>query len=291
MQVFVAVAEGGSLHAAADVLATSNAAISRHVAALEDHLGTRLLNRTTRRQSLTSAGQEFLSRAQQILADVAEAEAIAGETAAKPSGILRISAPLSFGNRKLAQWLPGFIDRYPDLRLDIDLADRLVDLATDGIDVAVRIGRQAAATNVVSRRLAAISTEICAAPSYLKRRGWPSSPSDLANHDTLSFTYLATGDSWTLRNAEGQTDVVRIRPRVHASNGDILCELAVQGRGIILQPSFIVENDLAAGRLVRVLDGWKMDSFNLYAVYLSRKFMPAKVRVFIDYLTEAAARG
>jgi DNA-binding transcriptional LysR family regulator len=288
MRVYIAVVETGSFVAAADRLDTSNAAISRHVAALEGHLGARLLNRTTRRLSMTDVGQEFFNRATAIFADVSEAEAIAGENATKPSGQLHISAPLSFGISKLAQWLPRFVTRYPDLKLDIDLSDRLVDLATDGIDVALRIGRHAASTNVISRRLGSIPVELCASPDYLKRLGTPTSPQDLSKHRTMSYSYLSTGDSWTLNNDQGCTETVRVRPSVHANNGDILRELAVQGYGIILQPTFIVEKDIAAGRLKRILVDWRIDDLNLYAIYLSRKFLSAKVRIFIDYLDEVA---
>jgi DNA-binding transcriptional LysR family regulator len=288
MRVYVAVVEAGSFVAAADRLDTSSAAVSRHVAALEGHLGARLLNRTTRRLSMTDVGQEFFNRAAAIFADVSEAEAIAGENATKPSGQLHISAPLSFGISKLAQWLPGFVARYPDLKLDIDLSDRLVDLATDGIDVAIRIGRHAASTNVISRRLGSIPLEICASPDYLKRLGTPTSPQELSKHQTMSYSYLSTGDNWTLNNGQGRTETVRVRPSVHANNGDILRELAIDGNGIILQPSFIVEKDIAAGRLMRILADWRFDDLNLYAIYLSRKFLSAKVRVFIDYLGEIA---
>jgi DNA-binding transcriptional LysR family regulator len=289
MQVYVAVVEAGSFVAAAERLDTSNAAISRHVAALEDHLGARLLNRTMRRLSMTDVGQEFFNRAQAIFADVSEAEAIAGQNSAKPTGQLRISAPLSFGIAKLSQWLPAFVVRYPDLKLDIDLSDRLVDLATDGIDVAVRIGRQAASTNVISRRLGSIALEICASPDYLKRNGTPTSPQELSDHQTTSYSYLATGDTWTLTNKQGRTETIRIRPSIHANNGDILGKLAVQGYGIIMQPSFVVEEDITSGRLVRVLNDWSVEGLNLYAIYLSRKFLPAKVRVFVDYLSEVIA--
>lgn len=291
MQVYVRVVEAGSLVAAAERLDTSNAAVSRHIAALEEHLGARLLNRTTRRLSMTDAGRDFHARAEQILADVAEAAAVTGAKAVNPSGRLRISAPLSFGLSKLGQWLPGFLERYPDLQLDIDLSDRLADLATDGIDVAVRIARTPASTNVVSRRIAPVSMLICAAPGYLAREGRPAEPADLARHCTLSYSYLASGDSWTLVDRNGQQATVRIRPHVYASNGDILRDLAIQGLGIIIQPDFIVEKDIAAGRLEPVLADWTMPGFSLYAVYLSRKFLPAKVRVFIDYLAEAATKA
>lgn len=290
MEMYVTVVEAGSLVAAAERLDTSNAAVSRHLSALEEQLGARLLNRTTRRLSMTDAGLEFQARAQQILADVMEAEAVTGAKALSPRGLLRISAPLSFGISKFGQWLPGFLTRYPELKLDVDLSDRLVDLATDGIDVAVRIARTPASTNVVSRRIGPVAMTICAAPSYLARMGRPREPSELADHQTLSFSYLATGDSWALVHRDGRKASVRIRPHVHASNGDILRDLAVQGLGIILQPDFIVEKDIAAGRLEPILEGWSMPDFSLYAVYLSRKFLPAKVRVFIDYLVEVGGK-
>jgi DNA-binding transcriptional LysR family regulator len=288
MRVFEAVVESGSLVAAADRLDSSTSAISRHLAALEEHLGARLLNRTTRRISLTEAGLEYFSRTQSILSDVAEAEAIAGERSSMPSGVLRVSAPLSFGISKLSDWLVPFIERYPRLQLDIDLNDRVVDLAAEGMDVAVRIGRQPSATNLISRRLASVRMRVCASQDYLDRRGRPEQPEDLARHDTLSYTYLASGERWTLTNNSGKQVTVRIHPRVQASNGDILRNLAVAGGGIIMQPSFIVDADIASGRLQPLLDGWNMEGFHLYAVYLSRKFLSAKVRAFIDHLSHMA---
>lgn len=291
MQVFVAVVESGSLVRASRVLGTSGAAISRQIAALEDHLGARLLNRTTRRLSITQVGEDFLARARTILSDVADAEALASQSAARPAGLLRISAPLSFGISRMSQWLPGFMARYPDLRLNIDLTDRVVDLANDGIDVAVRIARHPATTNVIARRISVLRTIICASPDYLARRGCLQVPEDLSQHDTLSFTYLSTGDDWTLRDTDGHETVVRVRPQIHASNGDILSEMAMQGCGVINQPDFIVERHIASGRLVPILQDWSTEGFNLYALYLSRKFLSAKVRVFIDYLDEMEGRG
>lgn len=291
MQVYVAVVETGSLVGASEVTGTSAAAISRQIAALEQHLGARLLNRTTRRLSMTNVGEEFLARAKTILADVADAEALAGQSAAKPAGLLRISAPLSFGISRLSRWLPAFMAQYPDLNLNVDLTDRVIDLANDGIDVAVRIAHQPASTNVIAKRIASIRTIICASPDYLARRGFPQTPQDLATHDTLSFTYLLTGDDWTLRDTNGHETRVRVRPQVHASNGDMLCEMAVQGCGVINQPDFIVERHIASGKLVPVLQGWSNEGFNLYALYLSRKFLSAKVRVFIDYLDKMEGKG
>jgi len=289
MQMFVATIEGGSFVAAANMLDTSTAAVSRQVAALETHLGARLINRTTRRLSLTEPGQAFFDRAQQILGDIGEAEAIAGQHALQPRGLLRISAPLSFGVRSLGRLLPEFRRRYPDLHLDIDLTDRLTDLVHDGVDVAIRIARSPS-PNLIARRIASVKMVVCASPDYLRRCGVPETPQDLSGHETLSYSYLSSGDNWTFFDKDGAMTTVRVQSVVHATNGDLLRELAIETGGIITQPLFIVGDDLESGRLVPILTDWTMGEFNLYAVYLSRKFLSAKVRVFIDFLAETIGR-
>ncbi len=289
MRAYVAVIRAGSQVGAADLLDSSTAAVSRQIAGLEEHLGVRLLNRTTRRLSMTDAGQDFLARAQQILADVADAEAAAGQGALRPSGLLRISAPTSFGITTLSRWLAPFIRRYPDLRLDIDLTDRVIDLAEEGVDVAVRIARQPATTNVISRRISTVQTVVCAAPAYLDVHGRPQTPADLSRHAILNYSYLSTGDTWTFRRKDHPDGAVRLTPHVHATSGDILCQLALLGLGIINEPSFVVEPHIASGALEPILPDWSMGDFNLYAVYLSRKFLSAKVRLFIDHLAAMAA--
>jgi len=284
MTVYIAVVEHNSLVRAAKALGTSAAAVSRQVAALEDHVGARLLNRTTRRLSLTDVGRDYFGRAKQILSDVAEAEAVAGESAAQPIGLLRISAPLSFGINRLSRWLPDFIAAYPRLRLELDLTDRQVDLANDGIDVAVRIARRPAATNVIARRINSVHRVVCASPAYLSRRGCPQVPGDLVDHDILSYSYLSTGNQWDFRDTGGNESQVRVRASVLASSGDMLCELAARGAGIVNEPDFMVERHIEAGSLTPILTNWTSESFNVYVLYLSRKFLSAKVRVFIDYL-------
>lgn len=289
MRTFVTIVDAGSFTAAAERLNTSSAAISRQVAALEEHFAVRLLHRTTRRLSLSELGQVFYERAQRILGDVAETEAVVGQHTAQPTGVLRISAPLSFGISELAGVLPGFRERYPNLRLDIDLTDRIVDLAHEGIDVALRIVRPLN-QGLIARKIAPIEMLICAAPCYLERRGTPQAPADLEHHEGLSYSYLSCGDNWSFRAASGTEITVRVRPWVHATNGDLLRELATAGCGIIIQPDFIVARDIAAGRLTRLLHDWSMDDFHLYAVYLSRKFLSPKVRLFIDYLAETIGK-
>lgn len=284
MAVFVAVVEHGSLVRAAATLGTSGAAVSRQVAALEDHLGTRLLHRTTRRLSVTDAGQDYFARAKQILSDVSDAETAAGEGSASPVGLLRISAPMSYGINRMSRWMPGFMAAYPGLRLDLDLTDRQVDLASEAIDVAVRIATRPARTNVIARRIAPVHRVICAAPDYLARRGHPQTPADLIAHETLSYSYSVQGDQWTFRNSAGDLTDVRLRPQVLCTSGDMLCELAAQGAGIINEPDFMVARHIESGCLTPILPDWTSETFHIYALYLSRRFLSAKVRVFIDYL-------
>lgn len=286
MRVLVKVVDLGSFARAAEALDTSTAAVSRQVAALEAHLGTRLLNRSTRRLSLTDAGADFCERSRAILVDVAEAEALAGLQSTQPVGLLRVTAPLSFGVRHLSRLLPAFRRRYPQLKLDLDLTDRVVDLVNEGVDVALRIAQQLSG-NLIARRLAPVGMVVCASPAYLKRRGTPRSPAELNRHETLSFSYLWAGDDWSFTDAQGEVTQVRVQPSVHATNGDVLRELAVAGEGIVLQPTFIVGEELARGALVPLLTEWKTFELNLYAVYLSRRNLSLKVRAFVDYLVES----
>lgn len=285
MRVYLAVVEGGSFVHAADRFDTSTASISRQIAALEAHLGARLLQRTTRRLSMSEPGRAFYERAQQILTDIAETESVIGRESTQPTGLLRVSVPLSYGLREFARVLPDFRARYPGLRLDIDLSDRTVDLVNEGIDVAVRIGASPA-PNLIARKIAPVRIVVCAAPSYLARRGFPQLPEDLAGHDTLAYSLLATGDTWIFHDSMGAEHPVRMEPSVHANNGDLLRKLALAGGGIISVPNFIIAEDLVSGALVPLLEGWQRGESHVYAVYLSRKFLSPKVRVFIDYLVE-----
>jgi len=284
MQTFVATIEVGSLVAAADRLGTSSAAVSRQISALEAHLGARLLMRTTRRQALSPMGEEFYNRARLILADMAEAEAVIGAQATKAKGVLRVNAPLSLGITRLSRWLPQFATQNPELRLDIDLTDRLVDLAAEGVDVALRIGRQPGANSVIARKIAPIQMIVCASPAYFDTHGEPETPEDLARHKTLSYSYLASNNSWTLGKAGSGEVTIQIDPLISATNGDILREFAIAGFGVIVQPAFIVDHALAQGLLKPTLTDWTMDGFSLYAVYSSRTFVPLKVRLLIDFL-------
>ncbi|HBK45300.1 MAG TPA: LysR family transcriptional regulator [Xanthomonadaceae bacterium] len=288
MRVFVAVAERNGFSAAADALGLSTAGVTRQVAALERRLGTRLLNRTTRRVSLTSAGATYYQRAVQLLAEFDDIEAAVGAQALQPSGLLRINAPVSFGIARLGPLLAGFRRRHPQVTLDLSLSDRLVDMVEEGFDVAIRITREPSLA-LIARRLATVQVLACAAPEYLAQAGTPKLPADLAGHQCLAYSYWSGGDEWPLRHADGREERVRVGGGLRANNGDVLCAAARAGMGIVLQPDFLVADDLAAGRLVRVLPGYEVPPIGIFAVYTSRSHLAPKVRGFIDYLVEALA--
>lgn len=287
MQAFVAVVDKGNFVSAAEMLDTSTAAISRQISGLESHLGVRLLHRTTRRLSLTDIGQEFYSRAQSILSDIAEAESIAGQEVLQPKGTLRISAPHSYGIHELAPLLTEFRRQFPDLQLYIDLSDRVVDLANEGIDVALRISRSLT-SQLIARKLHEIPMIVCATPAYLKKYGHPQNPEDLTEHAILNYSYLSTGENWSFTHKNGNEVHIRVHPTVQATNGELLTTLALDDAGIIVQPDFILAPYLARGELVPILQDWSMGTFYLYALYLSRKHLSAKVRAFIDFMVEKA---
>lgn len=287
MQVFARVAELGSFVRAAEALGLSTTVVSRRVQQLETRLGARLLQRTTRRLSLTEAGREYLSRVQAILAALEAAEALTLDARAQASGTLRVSAPVSFGIRHLAPRLGAFTRAHPGVRPDLALADRVVDLVDEGIDVAIRIGRALQPT-LVARPLTTTRLIACASPAYLARHGAPQTPADLRGHQVLGYAYAATGDTWHFR--DGGRDVqVRTQPVLRSNNGDLLLEAAEQGLGLVLHPGFLVAESLRAGRLRRVLAGFETPALTVHAVYPAREFLPAKTRVFVDFLVEAFA--
>ena len=287
MRVFVAVTEKGGFSAAAKALDLSTASVTRQVAWLEQRLDTRLLNRTTRRVSLTSTGSAYYQRCLPLLAEFDDVEAAIGAQALAPTGLLRINAPVSFGVARLGPLLAGYGKRYPLVKLDLSLSDRLVDMVEEGFDLAIRITRQPS-PSLIARKLAEAQVLLCASPDYLARAGTPRLAADLAGHDCLTYSYWSGGDEWQLRGPEGEVSV-RINGCVRANNGDVLRAAALEGLGIILQPDFLVGDDLASGRLVRVLPDHHVPPIGIHAVYTSRSHLAPKVRSFIDYLVEAFA--
>lgn len=287
MASFVAVVEAGSFVAAAESLGLSKAAVSRQVGDLERRLGARLLHRTTRRLSLTDDGQLFYARAKELLAAIDEAESEIASRSGEATGLLRINAPLTFGVMHLAPLWGGFLAQHPKVSLEIDLNDRVVDLVDEGYDLAVRI-TTLPSSQLVSRLLASSRMVLCASPGYLARHGAPAHPRALAAHTVISYSYWATRDEWSFRGPEGEVRV-RTRPRMHANNGDTCRAAALDGQGIILQPDFLIGEDLRRGALVELLPGYAALTVGIHAVYPSRTFLPIKTRRMVDFLVDAFA--
>lgn len=286
IEVFVAVVDQGSFAAAADALDLSRNMASRHVADLEAYLGVRLLNRTTRSLSLTSPGAVYLERARQILAQLDEADRIAGLQTLTPQGRLALSAPMSFGIRHIAPYLGQFTSANPDVSVEMTLNDRLVDLVEEGFDVAIRITGRMADSNLIARRIAGAQEIMCASPGYIARHGNPENPKLLVDHRCLGYSLGPDGNKWTLRDSAGAIEQVRVSPAVWANSGDAIEEVAISGGGIALQPDFIAYSDLVSGRLVRVLPGWSGSNLGIYALSASRLYEPLKVRSFLDWIAE-----
>lgn len=287
LQVFTTVVEAGSLVGAAEALDLSAAAVSRQLAGLESRLGVRLLNRTTRRLSLTDEGEIFLERARALLEDLSDAEAEVTQRSAEATGRLRVNAPVSFGIRHLSGLWGGFLEDNPRLQLDITLSDRTVDLVEEGYDLAIRIGRLPDST-LIARTLSTTRMVLCASPAYLRQNGAPEHPEELADHVIWSYSYFALGDEWRFDGPGGEVSV-RLRPRLHSNNGDTCRTGALQHRCIVLQPSFLVGADIRAGRLVELLPDFHAGEMGIHALYPSRRHVAPKVRLMIEYLAEALA--
>jgi len=285
MSSFVAVAEAGSFVAAANLTGMSKAAVSRHVAELEERLGVRLMQRTTRRLSLTDEGQRFLARCKELLTSIDEAESELSSSRGNPSGLVRVNAPLTFGIMHLAPLWGRFMDRYPNVTLDVTLGDRMVDLVEEGYDLAIRISNLPNSA-LVSRTLASTRMILCASPQYLRAHGMPVHPSELAAHRVISFSYWVTRDEWHFMGPEGEV-IVRVRAGMHTNNGDTCRFAALDHQGIILQPDFMIGGDLRDGTLIELMPDFQAISLGIHAVYPSRKHLPLKVRRLIDFLVEA----
>ena len=283
MRVFAKVVEQGSFARAAQVLDMSATVVTRNVADLEAHLGTRLLNRTTRRLSLTETGQQYLERVRQILADIDDADAIASSSARKPHGTLRIYCHPGFGQSQLAALLPLYAQTMPDVVLDVTLADHTVDLVEEGFDIGIFIGLQKFDASMIARRLATSKVVLCASPAYLARRGAPATPADVSGHDCLNFAFEQLRHHWPV-HWENQVLNVPIVSRMVSNSGAVLRQAALAGMGIMLRSSFTLENDLESGRLVQLLQGHHLGQLSVMMVYPSRRLLSAKVRSFVDFL-------
>lgn len=282
LETFVAVARSGSFARAAEKLGLSRAMVSKHVQALEKRLATRLIHRTTRQLSVTEAGRAFQARAERILAELAQAEGHAASETDRPHGTLRITAPVSFGVSHVAPALAAFLLEHGDLRADLSLNDRVVDLVEEGFDLAIRVGVLPDST-LIARRLAPSRMAVIASPAYLAQHGRPATPADLARHNCLGYAYAATRDEWRFSGLHGSTSVA-VQGRMRANNGDALRESVLAGLGIALLPTFLCGEEIRSGRLVCVLSDWRPREIYVNAVHPPGQPVAAKVRRFVDYL-------
>jgi DNA-binding transcriptional LysR family regulator len=285
MATFVAVVNEGSFIRAAEASGLSKAAVSRQLNDLEHRLGVRLLHRTTRRLSLTAEGQAFYARCRELLLSIDEAETEITSRSRAPSGLLRVNAPLTFGVLHLAPLWGRFADLYPKVSLEVTLVDRLVDLVDEGYDLAIRITATPDAA-LVSRKLASTRLVLCASPTYLQRHGTPTRPAELAEHRAIIYTYWSGGDEWEFTGQNG-LETVHVNARIHTNNGDTCRLAALEHQGMILQPDFIVGEDLQRGTLVELMPRYRLMELDICAVFPTRKFLPLKVRRLIDFLVEA----
>jgi DNA-binding transcriptional LysR family regulator len=284
MKVFCAVVDNGSFAAAAGKLRLSRAMVTKHVMNLENHLSIRLLNRTTRRLSLTESGAGYYERCTQILNELEEAEAQARQASAEPRGTLRINAPYSFATAHVAPFLPEFLASHPDLKLDLTMNDRFVDLVEEGFDVAVRIAATLPESSLVARKLAPCRMVVCGSPAYFQRHGEPRTPAELERHNCLGYSFCASQGGWMFTSPDGRRHAVKANGTIRANSGDALRAAALRGIGVVLLPTFAVGRELEEGHLQAVLTDCQTAESAIYAVYPSRRHLSAKVRGFVDFL-------
>ncbi|WP_296228475.1 LysR family transcriptional regulator [Ralstonia sp. UBA689] len=287
MAVFVKAAETGSFASAGVALGLSSQMVGKHVRFLEAHYGMRLINRTTRRQSLTEAGRAFYERSRAVLAEADAVDALAANLQAEPRGTLRVNAPISFGVHCLVPMLASYLRAYPEVQVDLTLSDRIVDVVDEGYDAVIRIA-PLADSGLIARELSPYRLVVCASPAYLAGHGTPEHPADLENHQCLSFAYWAqpTALDWEFSNAQGQT-IVRVKSRLSINNGAGLRMAALEGLGIILQPLELVQDDLASGRLVQLLSDYEAPSRPIHLLYSPDRRPTPKLRSFVDHVVAA----
>lgn len=279
MQAFVAVAERGSFTGAANQLQVSAVMVGKYIQQLEAHLGAALLQRNTRRQRLTEAGSAYLAGCRQVLEQVQQAEADVAGLQVQPRGLLRVSAPTTWGSCVLAPVLSGLLREQPLLNIELDLSNRRVDLIEDGFDVAIRVG-PLPSQEVVARPLPPYAMSLCAAPSYLRRRGTPRTPGDLAGHDCLSHLAWRGGHGWQLANGE-QVDW---EARLTCNDGVALREAAVAGAGLVLQPTALLAGEIAAGRLKPLLRDYLPEPRPMHLIYLPDRRPRPRLQCFVDFV-------
>lgn len=284
LPVFTTLIAQGSFSKAADHLGISKSAVSKRISALEQQLGVKLLHRSTRSFSLTEAGQLYYQHAVEAVSSANRAESLAMAMQDKPSGLLKVSAPWSIGRRYLARIFPQFLKAYPDIELVVSLTDTTASPIADGVDVALQAGTLSD-SNLIARRLMTMKSVLCAAPEYLKNAGTPECPTELIGHNCIISSHHSTQGEWTFIN-EGEEEKIKVSGNYQVNNSEALHEAILQGIGIGRLPAYVACNDIAENRLERVLPTYQLPHKDLYAVYPNRQFLPLKVKVFVDFLTE-----
>ncbi len=290
MRLFLSVVQIGSLSGAGRQSGLSPASVSRQITALEDDLGVRLLNRTTRRLSLTEAGKSYLERAERLLQDIDEMRDAVSQLSVRPRGTLRIQSRISLGTQHVAPLIPAFLAQYPDLKIDLWLTDTDLDLSEHGIDLAIRTGNLGDST-LIGRRLASSPRVVCASPEYWAQHGSPTTPEALMDHNCLTyrFEFGTAAALWQFRNVEGRSTNLQVAGNFQTNNGQALRLATLSGLGVALLPAWSVKEHLMDGTLERVLSDYETTvsdlDFGIYAVYLSRRNLSVKIRLFIDHLS------
>ncbi|WP_197336960.1 LysR family transcriptional regulator [Ralstonia solanacearum] len=288
MRVFAKVVELGSFARAAQHLSMSNAVVTRYVADLEAHLGTRLLNRTTRSLSLTDVGETYLQRCQQVLLDIDEAESLATSRSQVLVGSLRIVAPVMFGLHVLPMLLARFQQLYPEVTFDVALSDRPIDIVEDGRDIGIMVSELGLGSHLVARRMISAEMIMAATPAYLRQHTTPQRAEDIADHRVIAMWHPQLRHEWEMSAPDGQSIAVPVQPSLVTSNAELMHRAVLADMGIAILSSYMARPDLESGRLVRVLPQYKLPHRSLSLVYPSRKFLPTKVRTFIDYMLAQA---
>ena len=290
MRIFVSVVQNGSLSSAARQLGLSPASVSRHISALEEGLGCRLVNRTSRKLTLTEAGEVYYAKVGEILQQIAEANDSVAELTSKPRGTLRVHSRVLVGHLHVVPVLPEFLARYPEVSVDLHLSDASVDLIGEGFDMAVRIARLPD-SSLIARRLFTMPRYTVAAPSYLKRWGRPTHPMHLAEHKCFGYAYLSTPGIWHYTNASGEQASVRPAGQLRVNNGEALLPSVIAGLGIADLPDFIVGDAIASGEVEVILKGWKQPEGAVHLVTPPGGPRPARVEVLAEFLMKQFAKG
>lgn len=283
--VFCAVVESGGFSAAARALGHTPPHVSKEVAKLEDRLQTRLLNRTTRSVSLTEAGEGFYRDVRQIVDEAGDAEKKLASLSASPSGLLKISVPVALARSGLDTWLAEFLDKYRDIRIDLETSERMVDIVAEGFDVVVRAG-YLGDSDLIARRLAESRRIVVAAPDYLAQAGTPGSPEELKDHAIIDFSGRRTVGQWPFIGPDGKRFLVSLTPRVICNSAETEQVFAIEGVGVTALPEFVCRQAIHAGQLMPILEEFEEPPIGLYAIYPSRSQLAAKIRVFVDFLAE-----